>query len=89
MATPPDLSGAAILHWRRTRRLAGAILVIWLIAGFGVHLFAPALNHIHFWGFPLGFFLAAQGSLVVFVLLLLWYVRAQHRIDRDAGLDRE
>ena len=55
-------------HWRKTRNLTLFILAIWAIFAFVVHVFAEWLNQYTFIGFPLGYYLAVQGSLIVFVL---------------------
>jgi putative solute:sodium symporter small subunit len=60
-------------------------LVIWFIFSFLVHWFASALNGMSFLGFPVGFYMAAQGSLIAFVVLIFWSVRAQDKIDRECG----
>ena len=73
-------------HWRRTRSLMWVTLAIWFVFSFVVHWFADALNGASFLGFPLGFYMAAQGSLVVFVVLIFWFARAQDRIDRECGM---
>ena len=62
------------------------ILAIWAIFSFGVHLFARPLNEIVVFGFPLGFYMAAQGSLIVFVILCFWNASAQNRIDEEFGV---
>ncbi len=74
------------LYWGRTKRLMITCLVIWAIFGFGIHLFARSLNQIVILGFPLGFYMAAQGSLIVFVLLIFWFARRQDAIDRECGV---
>ena len=73
-------------HWARTKRLMFITLAIWFVFSFVVHWFAHALNGVSVLGFPLGFYMAAQGSLIVFVILIFWSVRAQDRIDRDCGV---
>jgi putative solute:sodium symporter small subunit len=73
-------------HWRRTRSLMWVTLAIWFVFSFLVHWFADALNGASFLGFPLGFYMAAQGSLVVFVVLIFWFARTQDRIDRECGM---
>jgi putative solute:sodium symporter small subunit len=40
-------------------------------------------------GFPLGFWFAAQGSLIVFVVLLFWFARKQNDIDSEHGFAEE
>ena len=44
------------------------------------------LNGASFLGFPLGFYMAAQGSLIVFVVLIFWFARTQDKIDREFGV---
>jgi putative solute:sodium symporter small subunit len=73
-------------HWRRTRSLMVVHLVIWFIFAFLIHWFAPALNTVSFLHFPLGFYMAAQGSLAIFVIQLFFFVRQQDRIDIDCGM---
>lgn len=73
-------------YWSKTRGLMWTILAIWFLASFVVHFFAPVLNNITIIGFPLGFYMAAQGSLIVFVILCFWNARAQNRIDEEYGV---
>ena len=63
-----------------------AMLIIWLIFGYGIHYFVKQLNEIVIAGFPLGFYMAAQGSLIVFVLMLFFFASRQDAIDRDSGM---
>ena len=74
------------VHWQRTRNLMWVTLAIWFVFSFLVHWFADALNSASFLGFPLGFYMAAQGSLVVFVVLIFWFARTQDKIDRECGM---
>jgi len=47
--------------------------------------FARELNQVSFFGFPLGFYMAAQGSLIAFVVMLFFFAKQQDKIDRDHG----
>lgn len=76
-------------HWQRTKTLMFITLTIWFVFSFVVHWFASSLNAFTFLNFPLGFYMAAQGSEVVFVITLFWFVRSQHAIDRDCGFAEE
>ena len=78
-----------ILHWQRTKRLMMVTLTLWAVFSFLVHWFASALNAFTFIGFPLGFYMAAQGSEIIFVLLLFWFSRTQHKIDVETGFAEE
>ena len=75
-----------IEHWRRTRRLMIAHLTVWFIFAYVVHWFALPLNNINFFGWPLGYYMSAQGSLIVFVVMLFVFARQQDKIDRDFGV---
>ncbi len=76
-------------HWSETTRLTMIMLAIWATFSFFIHFLAPALNKIHILGFPLGFYMAAQGSLIVFVAQLFWFASAQDKIDRKYGMAEE
>jgi len=76
-------------YWAKTSRLMWTIFALWIFFGFVVHLFAVQLNTITIFGFPLGFYMAAQGSLIAFVLLCVWNAVAQNRIDEEFGVHEE
>ena len=76
-------------HWRRTRNLMLTILALWFFFSFFVHLFAVQLNEIVILGFPLGFYMAAQGSLIAFVVLCFWNSSAQNKIHEEFGVAEE
>ncbi len=86
MASPKLTPVQAQAHWRKTSGLMWTILAIWFMASFGVHFFAIQLNKIVILGFPLGFYMAAQGSLIVFVILCVWSASAQDKIDAEFGV---
>ncbi|MBE9553936.1 MAG: DUF4212 domain-containing protein [Proteobacteria bacterium] len=73
-------------HWAKTKNLTIVTLIIWFIFSFGVHWFADSLNAYTFIGFPLGFYMAAQGSLAVFVVLIFYLARTQGKIDEEFGV---
>lgn len=72
--------------WQKTKTLMIISLVVWAIAGFGIHFFVNQLNSMSFIGFPLGFYMAAQGSLIIFVALIFWFSARQDAIDREHGV---
>ena len=73
-------------HWAKTKSLTLTVLVIWFIFSIGVFWFADALNTISFLGFPLGFYMAAQGSLIIFVVLIFYLAHRQNKIDEEFGV---
>lgn len=76
-------------HWQRTKRLMVITLTLWFFFSFVIHWFAGALNAVTFLGFPMGYYMAAQGSEIAFVILIFWFARAQHKIDEATGFDEE
>ncbi|HEX2656316.1 MAG TPA: DUF4212 domain-containing protein [Xanthobacteraceae bacterium] len=75
-------------HWKRTTRLMLTHLGAWFFFGFVIHFFVVPLNSVHIpiLGFPLGFYMAAQGSLIAFVVMLFMFARQQDKIDREFGV---
>lgn len=89
MATRKLAPERAQAHWRDTSALMWVTLAIWAFFGFGIHLFVNTLNEIVIFGFPLGFYMAAQGSLIVFVALIFWFAKRQNQIDEKYGVEEE
>jgi putative solute:sodium symporter small subunit len=73
-------------HWRRTSALMWTMFALWVFFSFVVHFFVERLNEISFLGFPLGFYMAAQGSLIAFVVMLFLFAKRQDTIDREEGV---
>jgi putative solute:sodium symporter small subunit len=69
-------------YWKENLRYIIILLSIWFAVSylFGI-VFANALDNIHIAGFPLGFWFANQGSEVIFVLLILVYVKLMNKLD--------
>lgn len=70
-------------HWGRTKGLMWVTLSVWFVFSFVIHLFVDSLNEVVVFGFPLGWYFAAQGSLIVFVILIFWFSSRQNRIDEE------
>jgi putative solute:sodium symporter small subunit len=73
-------------YWRRTSGLMWLMLFLWFLFSFIVHWAVKGLNTITILDFPLGFYMAAQGSLIAFVVILFWFAWRQDAIDRDTGM---
>lgn len=84
-----DAAGKAEVHWSKTRNLTILVLIIWAIFAFLLPSYAKSLNSMSFLGFPLGYYLCVQGSLIVFVLLIFFQNWRQDAIDDEAGLGEE
>jgi putative solute:sodium symporter small subunit len=76
------------VHWLRTTNLMWVHLAVWAFFGYVVHMFVNVLNQITIpiLQFPLGFYMAAQGSLIAFVVMLFVFAKQQDGIDRQHGV---
>jgi putative solute:sodium symporter small subunit len=73
------------VYWQRNLRLTALLLAVWFIVTFGVAFFARELSF-SFFGWPFSFWVAAQGALIVYVLLVWCYARTMDRLDREHGV---
>lgn len=74
-------------HWRKTRRVTFLLLLLWILVTFGLTWFARSINEIVILGFPLGFYMAAQGTLVLYLLIIWWYNRRMKKLDAEFGIE--
>jgi putative solute:sodium symporter small subunit len=91
MAESPSMKDREEAHWSKTSRLMFTHLAVWFFFGFVIHMFVVPLNKITIpiLNFPLGFYMAAQGSLIVFVVMLFVFAKQQDKIDREFGFAEE
>lgn len=69
-------------YWQENLRIVAILLAIWFVVSFPVSiLFVDQLDNFRIFGFPLGFFMAQQGSIYIFVILILVYIRLMDRLD--------
>ena len=75
-------------YWRKNLAITGTLLTVWFIVTFVEAWFARELNSgASFLGFPLGFYMSAQGSLIIYVLLIGIYALLMRRLDLEYGVD--
>lgn len=73
-------------YWKKNLRLTSVLLAIWFFVTFVIGWFARDLQGITFIGFPIPFYMAAQGSLIVYVLIIWYYAKAMGKLDREYGV---
>ena len=77
-------------YWRYNLKLTVILLTIWFVVAYLISgLFAEALNRFVVLGFPMGYYMAAQGSLAIFVIEIALYARLMNKKDREYGIDEE
>lgn len=74
-------------YWKRTGGLTLAVLAFCIVSTSGVYLLAPRLDQVTVLGFPLGFYMAAQGLPAIFVVILFWFAHRQSAIDEMHDVD--
>jgi putative solute:sodium symporter small subunit len=72
-------------YWRRNLRISGILLAIWFFVTYVVGYFARELSF-NFFGWPFAFWVAAQGALVVYVLIIWFYGRYMNNLDHEFGV---
>lgn len=75
-------------YWKINLKYVAILLSIWFIVSyvFGIIL-VDELNTIKLGGFKLGFWFAQQGSIYVFVILIVVYIRLMNKLDKKFNLD--
>lgn len=77
-------------YWRYNIRLTVILLLIWAFVTFVLGgVLAGALNQINIIGFPLGYYIAAQGALAVFVIEIVVYAKLMNAKDLEYGIREE
>lgn len=73
-------------YWKENLRLIAILLAIWFAVAYIPPLFINQLNQIVIAGFPLGYYMGSQGSLIVFVILIFYYAWYMNRLDQEYGM---
>jgi len=93
MPEPSSREGAMQLtekhqeYWRKNLVITAILLLVWFIVTFVEAWFARELNAITFFGFPLGFYMSAQGSLAIYVIIIGISALYMRKLDLEYGVD--
>jgi putative solute:sodium symporter small subunit len=72
-------------HWRKNLRITGLLLAIWFVVTFVASYFARELDF-RFFGWPFSFWVAGQGALLVYFLIIAFYAYYMNRLDQEFGV---
>lgn len=77
-------------YWKANIRIIIVSLIIWAVVpfGFGI-LLRPALSGISVGGTDLGFWVAQQGSILVFLAIIFFYAWRMNKLDREYGVEED
>ncbi len=76
-------------HWEKTKNHMIITLAIWFFFSTVIFMFGAQINSASFLGYPLAYYMTAQGSLLAFVLLIFWFANRQEKIDEECGFGGE
>ena len=74
-------------YWHKNLVITAILLSIWFVVTFVEAWFARELNQMSFMGFPLGFYMSAQGSLAIYVILIGVYAWYMNKLDKEYEVD--
>ena len=72
-------------HWEKSKNHMIITLVIWFFFSTVIFMFGAEINSMTFLGYPLAYYMTAQGSLLAFVVMLFWTANKQEKIDEEHG----
>jgi putative solute:sodium symporter small subunit len=72
-------------YWQKNLNITAVLMAIWFVVTFVVSFFARDLNFTIF-GWPFSFWMGAQGSLVIYVLIIWFYARYMNQLDNEHGV---
>ena len=74
-------------YWRKNLVITAILLFIWFVVTFVEAWYARELNSITFLGFPLAFYMSAQGSLAIYVIIIGVYAYLMGKLDKEYQVD--
>ena len=70
-------------YWNKNLRITAILLAIWFVVTFVISYFAREINSFNFFGWPLAFYMGAQGSLIIYVIIIWYYARYMNNLDKE------
>lgn len=89
MTSETNLTERQSIYWHSNLRLIGVMVGTWFLVTFAISYFANAFTQIMFFGWPLPFFIGAQGALIVYLAIVWYYAKATSDLDDRYGQDEE
>ena len=74
-------------YWRKNLVVTAILLIVWFVVTFVEAWYARELNGITFFGFPFGFYMSAQGSLAIYVIIIGIYAVYMKKLDKEYNVD--
>lgn len=81
-----QLSPRHIEYWKKNLVITTILMIIWFVVTFVIGYYAIQLNEITFMGWPIPFYMGAQGSLAIYVLIIWYYASYMNKLDKQYGV---
>jgi putative solute:sodium symporter small subunit len=72
-------------YWQKNLNITAVLMAIWFVVTFVVSFFARDMNF-NFFGWPFSYWMASQGSLIVYVVIIWFYARYMNQLDQEHGV---
>ncbi len=72
-------------YWQKNLNITAVLMAVWFVVTFAVSYFARDLSFT-FFGWPFSFWMASQGSLIIYVLIIWFYARYMNQLDQEHGV---
>jgi putative solute:sodium symporter small subunit len=73
-------------YWRKNLVVTAILLVIWFVVTYVIGYYAIPLSEVTFMGWPIPFYMGAQGSLAIYVLIIWFYATYMNKLDKEYGV---
>ncbi|MBB5204300.1 putative solute:sodium symporter small subunit [Inhella inkyongensis] len=80
-----QLSDTHRQYWQKNLRITAVLLAIWFVVTYGVAFYARELSFT-FFGWPFSFWMASQGALIIYVLIIWFYASYMNKLDIEHGV---
>ena len=81
-----QLSPRHIEYWKKNLVITTILMIIWFVVTFVIGYYAIQLSEITFMGWPIPFYMGAQGSLAIYVLIIWYYASYMNKLDKEYGV---
>jgi putative solute:sodium symporter small subunit len=79
-----DIAAKRKAYWQKNLHITAILLTIWFLVTFGITFFAQELSF-NFFGWPFSFYMAAQGALIIYIVIVWFYARYMNNLDKHYG----
>jgi putative solute:sodium symporter small subunit len=76
-------------YWPTVRVITFVLLALWLLLNFGVIFYARELSGLQLFGWPIPFYMAAQGTILIYLLIIGGYALLVNRLERKLARENE